>query len=682
LNFIDSTFGDRYVGKRMKSRYFSIFLASMFSISISAVASAGQEIRITSDGEVGFYPAIYDDKVIWLSEEYSGIIHMRDLSTGKEVQITNQSVSWPAIYGDRIVWMDRHSEVNSDIYVCDLSTKKETRITTNRRAQYPEIYGNRIVWEDFRSGFTNIYIYDLTTKKETQITTNGSSFNPAIYDDRVVWMASRNESWGVYMYDISTHKETQITANGGNSPAIYGDRTVYKKNNDIYLYNISTSTEIPITTGGSVKDKVFIMSTCIETPITTSRSVEDKIVNASTCLVTPIINNGSVKNTLAIYGDRIVWADWRNENYDIYMYDLSANEETQITTDKSDQLSPVIYGDKLVWQSYCSPSENNCSYGIYIYNLSDKPVIPFASFSTNVTSGYGNVPLTVLFTDTSDGGTPASWYWDFGDDINSKHAQTATHTFTKLGAYNVSLTVTNAAGSSTLKKSNCITVTPPQAPVADFFSPEVKYGVESIPTNETVSFVDNSTGSPTSWLWDFGDGATSTAQNPKHIYNESGGYIITLTVKNEMGSDTVSKHGYVIVDMEGGNPIHPDNFTSNVTSGTAPLTVLFITGDYAYGWDWNFGDGTYSDNRTPVHTYSKPGKYTVKLRSYDVGGQSMITKHNYITVTDPSVPLADFSANVTSGPAPLVVLFTDTRLARSLLPGSGILATASIQNTS
>jgi PKD repeat protein len=127
-----------------------------------------------------------------------------------------------------------------------------------------------------------------------------------------------------------------------------------------------------------------------------------------------------------------------------------------------------------------------------------------------------------------------------------------------------------------------------------------------------------------------------------------------------MGSDTVSKHGYVIVDMVGGNPIHPDNFTSNMTFGTAPLTVQFITGDYAYGWDWNFGDGTYSDNRTPIHTYSKPGKYTVRLHSYDVGGQSMITKHNYITVTDPSVPLADFSANVTSGPTPLVVLFTDT----------------------
>lgn len=653
----------------MISRHFSFLLTFVFFILTSAVASAGQEIRITSNDETGFYPAIYDDKVIWLSEEYNGgIICMRDLSTGKEVQITNRSVLYPAIYGDKIVWVDR--EENSDIYVYDLSTRKETRITTNRSARYPDIYGNRIVWEvvgeDSRNIFKDIYIYDLTTQKETQITNNTSSHISAIYDDRVVYVGTRNgsggnESRGVYIYNISTHTETQIPTRGGISLDIYGDRIVYKRNNDIYLYNISTFKETPITINGSVKDKVF--RSCW-TDMIDNVSLREQLFNESACM--EITNVESVEDTLAIHGDRIVWTDWRNGNYDIYMYDLSTHKETQITTDESDQVNPVIYGDRIVWQDYRSLSENNYPFlfyedcGIYVYNLSDKPIAPFASFSTNVTSGYGNVPLTVLFTDTSDGGKPASWFWDFGDGINSKHAQTAIHTFTKMGTYNVSLTVSNAGGSSTVMIENCITVTPPQAPVADFFSPEVEKWYESIPINETVSFMDNSTGSPASWFWDFGDGATSTAQNPAHVYNESGGYIITLTVKNKIGSDTVSKHGYVIVAVEGGEPIHPDNFTSNVTSGIAPLTVQFITGDYAYGRDWDFGDGTYSDNRTPVHTYSKPGKYTVKLSSADVGGYSMITKHNYITVTDPNVPLADFSANVTSGRAPLVVLFTDT----------------------
>jgi beta propeller repeat protein len=645
----------------MKSRYFFLLLTFIFLILTSAISSAGKEIRLTSDEERGFHPAIYNDKVIWLSEEYEGTIFMRDLFTGKEIQITNQSVSEPAIYGDRIVWIDQSIEGKNDIYVYNLSTKEETRVTIGRGTVDPEIYGDRIVWKDSRNGSTNIiHVYDLTTKKETQITTKALSFDLAIYGDTIVFTgaASLNGKNGIYMYNISTRTETQVSADYGISPAIYEDRIVYKRNNDIYLYNRSTFTETPITTNGSVKDKVLIMSNCMKTPINNSGPAENRSFNESTCLVTQITNSGSLKDTLNIHGDRIVWADWRNGNYDIYMYDLSMHKETQITADKSDQLNPVIYSDRLVWESYCSPIEKNYSCGIFIYNLPDKPIIPFSSFSTNVTSGYGNVPLTVLFTDTSEGGEPSSWYWDFGDEINSKHAQTATHTFIKSGTYDVSLTVTNSAGSSTQKKLNCITVTPPQAPIADFFSPELKYDEESIPVNETLLFLDNSTGSPTSWFWNFGDGTTSTTQNPTHAYNENGGYTVTLTVENEMGSNTTSKHGYVIIDSEG-DAIHPANFSSNVTSGTAPLIVLFhdttagnITQDYAYGRDWYFGDGTdsYMDivqgennnldkNNSSylyiVHTYKKPGKYTVKLHSYDFGGQSVITKYNYINVTAP-----------------------------------------------
>jgi len=618
-------------GREMKSIYFSILLAFVFLILTSAVASAGQEIRITSDGERGFCPAIYDNKIIWLSEEYEGTIHMRDLSTGKEIQITvNQSYSFPAIYNDKIVW----ESGGENIYLYNISTNNKTRLpipdSRNEGAKDSlVIYGDKIVWRDYGNGENqDIYVYDLSTCNKTRITTNQSTKNPAIYGDKIVWQDYRNGNGAysdIYMYNLSTSSETRVTTNGSaSSPKVYDDRIVYVKNDNIYLYNLSTSMETQITFNGSLKD------------IYGDRN-------------------------LAIYSDRIVWQDHRNGNWDIYMYDLSANKETQITADELDESSPAIYGDRIVWQDYRNDRENMYYCSVYMYDFSAKPTMPFASFSTNITSKSGNVPLTVLFTYNSSGGTPTSWYWEFGDGVNSKHAQTATHTFTKLGTYDVSLTVTNAAGSSTLKKSNCITVTLPQAPVADFFSPKVDRAYshgEPIPTNETVSFIDNSTGSPTSWLWDFGDGTIATTQNPTHIYNEDGGYIVTLTVKNEMGSDTVSKHGYVIVDM-GGDIIHPADLSSNVTSGIAPLTVLFhdttvpnITQDYAYGRDWYFGDGTDSfmdvvhdengildENNLSyfyiIHTYKKPGKYTVKLRSYDVAGQSMITKYNYITVTAP-----------------------------------------------
>lgn len=81
---------------------------------------------------------------------------------------------------------------------------------------------------------------------------------------------------------------------------------------------------------------------------------------------------------------------------------------------------------------------------------------PIADFSANVTGG--TVPLIVKFTDESAGGSPVSWHWDFGDGIYSKHTANATHTFVKPGLYNITLTVTNADGSSCITKPKYINV--------------------------------------------------------------------------------------------------------------------------------------------------------------------------------------------------------------------------------
>ena len=71
-------------------------------------------------------------------------------------------------------------------------------------------------------------MYDISTKKETRITSNGSAvgMNPAIYGDRIVWSDSRNGNEDIYMYDISTKKETRIT-NHGSAGTIYGNRIVW-----------------------------------------------------------------------------------------------------------------------------------------------------------------------------------------------------------------------------------------------------------------------------------------------------------------------------------------------------------------------------------------------------------------------------------------------------------------------
>ncbi|RXA17824.1 PKD domain-containing protein [Methanosarcina sp. MSH10X1] len=624
----------------MKVKLFLISLAFAFLTLIPTIASAGQEVRITSDGEWGFNPAIYDNKVIWLDGNFNGNIHMRELSTGKETQITgNHSCSWPAIYSDRIVWIDGRNG-SDEVYTYNVSTGTETRTgasdsTNEGWKQDLTTYEDKIIWQTWHGDWGDIYVYDLSTASETRInTSNSSQGNPSIYGDSMVWTNVSNGSSYIFMYNLSTSAVTQITpTESAYCPDIYGDRIVYLKGNNLYLYNVSASIE------------------------------------------TQISYNESLKASPDIYGDRIVWQDYRNGNCDIYMYDLSTGQEVRITADKSDQLNPAIYGDRIVWQDSRNTDLNNYYREIYMYDLSDKPIVPFASFTINVTSGSGNVPLTVLFTDTSNGGAPSSWYWDFGDGINSKHSHTATHTFTKVGIYNVSLTVANDAGSSMVKKINCIAVTPPQAPVADFFSPQVNQAnVHGIPTNKTLSFFDNSTGSPASWLWDFGDGGTSTVQNPAHIYSAMGGYTVTLTVANSAGSNTTSKYGYVLAGI-GDESAGPAYFSADITNGSAPLTVTFLDDkdaelpNYPIWRDWDFGDGTLvsygvdnNESASPyaTHVYEKPGKYTVTLYLDNRGGKSIITKYNYITVTVPESRSMDFSANVTAGTAPLKVLFTDT----------------------
>ncbi|MDL1876938.1 PKD domain-containing protein, partial [Cytophagia bacterium CHB2] len=108
-----------------------------------------------------------------------------------------------------------------------------------------------------------------------------------------------------------------------------------------------------------------------------------------------------------------------------------------------------------------------------------------------------------------------------------------------------------------------------------------------------VTFTDISGGSPTSWLWEFGDDSTSTKQKPTHVYNKPGEYAVKLTVTNGCGAKTLVKESYISV-----NPcLPPDaNFSATVVSGNAPLTVQFVdesTGDPT-AWSWDFGDGATS----------------------------------------------------------------------------------------
>jgi PKD repeat protein len=276
------------------------------------------------------------------------------------------------------------------------------------------------------------------------------------------------------------------------------------------------------------------------------------------------------------------------------------------------------------------------------------PPPPVAAFSGSPTSG--DTPLTVNFTDESTGSI-TSWSWTFGDG-GSSTAQNPSHQYTSAGIYTVSLTVTGPGGSDGETKTDYITVTDPIPPPVAEFAGSPTSGEAPL----TVNFTDQSTGQITSWSWTFGDGGTSTAQNPSHQYTSAGTFTVSLTVTGPGGSDGETKTNYITVT---GPPPPVAAFSGSPTSGCAPLTVGFTdesTGDIT-SWSWTFGDGGTSTAQSPSHQYNSAGTYTVTLTVTGPGGSDSETKTNYITVT--GAPVAAFTGSPTSGDVPLTVSFTD-----------------------
>jgi len=169
---------------------------------------------------------------------------------------------------------------------------------------------------------------------------------------------------------------------------------------------------------------------------------------------------------------------------------------------------------------------------------------PAADFEAAATVGVP--PFTVQFTDCTSG-APTSWSWDFGDGATSI-GQHPSHTYAKLGAYRVRLTAANPAGKDARTRSLFIEA----VPLVARFAPDPTWGAAPL----TVQFADQSTASPTAWSWSFGDGATSTAQNPAHTYRSPGHYPVTLTARNAAGKhastvqDAVAAYDSIVIAPE------------------------------------------------------------------------------------------------------------------------------------
>ena len=144
----------------------------------------------------------------------------------------------------------------------------------------------------------------------------------------------------------------------------------------------------------------------------------------------------------------------------------------------------------------------------------------------------------------------------------------------------------------------------------------------------TVQFtslgVDSAGNTISNWNWNFGDGATSTAQNPPHTYSTSGTFLVSLIATN----NNAVPIGGAAASITTFTPTI--EFTANPTNGSIPFTVQFSSpgvdsgGNSITQWNWHFGDGATSTSQNPPHTYTTSGTFLVSLIATNIIGGAVI----------------------------------------------------------
>jgi PKD repeat protein len=276
---------------------------------------------------------------------------------------------------------------------------------------------------------------------------------------------------------------------------------------------------------------------------------------------------------------------------------------------------------------------------------------PFADFDYPAVRCAG---MAVQFTDLSQengGGTIMNWNWNFGDPgtgtNNTSTLKNPFHIFSNGGTYQVQLIVTN---TSTCKDTIVKTVSINNKPFVDF-------SFDTVCKGDITHFTDASlpnSGTITNWLWSFGDGTTSPAQNPTHQYSTSGFFYVVLTVTNSAGcSHDTTKLAQVKV-----KPSSAFSFTGTCKGSPTQFQDLSTTSSGVINqWQWDFGDGGNSTIQNPAHTYSTSGIFNVTLIVTNSSGCSdSIT----LPVTINPTPTAQYSYYNTYCPAGRVEFFDES----------------------
>ncbi|MFT4216805.1 MAG: PKD domain-containing protein [Micropruina sp.] len=263
---------------------------------------------------------------------------------------------------------------------------------------------------------------------------------------------------------------------------------------------------------------------------------------------------------------------------------------------------------------------------------------PTAAFTVTKT----NLAISVNGSGSTDpDGDSLTYLWDFGDGATSTSAVT-THTYQAAGTYQVKLTVSD--GQLANNKTESVTVSAAnQSPTAAFTTSVNRLN---------VTFTEASTdpdGTIASYLWNFGDGTTSTVKNPPvKTYGSAGTFTVTLTVTDNGGATNSVSH--TVTTVANAKPTAAFTNTANNLAATFNAATSSDADGTITGYAWKFGDNTTGTGVSPTHTYAAAGSYAVELTVTDNDGATgVLTKTVTVTAGATQIAADAFNRTVSNG---------------------------------
>ena len=497
-----------------------LFTGILIPVPASAVPP-GTETRISySESDCpNIHPTSDNGWIVW--EESCTVqrtIKAYNYNTAVQLTLPNATLfaHAPNMKGNRVVWYETTAGGLTDIYYTDLNRLPPV---SHRLAlpdsvkDHPVVEGNTVVWQESRPPGTthDIMLFNISSSRLYNLTPDTDASEqeyPSIAGGRVFWQDERDGEKDIYYNDTadwSLHSIPAATPAGVsyNRPSADRNTVVWydDSTSDVLMSNLTTTSTID--SDGNEKINPSVCSTYVVWKEDTSGigiGPFDAILFNTT---------DAVKETIA---------------------DSSVPADAAIVRADPDDAPVIITPDsRILWVD-----ERNTNPDIYMFTYGPATTCPIVQFSADKTEGDGS--LKVHFTDTSLQ-SPLLWRWDFGDGSYAA-GNSVDHTFNTNGIYRVHLTAATPYCRNTTPESMVATISVGVPHVG--FSANITEGIAPLP----VAFNSTGTNNPAGWAWTFGDGGTSTLQNPVHTY-PAGKYSVLLTANNTIGNGTKTRSGYI-----------------------------------------------------------------------------------------------------------------------------------------